>query len=98
MIKAQEFEASLDESDKSVASFDDANKSPLRRAQHILHSNQAAVPLIVLILSVAIFGVLVGGKFFNAFSLPPIIQQVAIVGIVGAAQPPSERASCGGRG
>ena len=44
------------------------------------------MPLIVLILSIAIFGVLVGGKFFNAFSLTLIIQQVAIVGIVGAAQ------------
>ena len=86
MVKAQEFEAKLDQSDKAVASFDDAQKSALKRAQHVLHSNQAAVPLIVLILSVAIFGVLVGGKFFNAFSLTLIIQQVAIVGIVGAAQ------------
>jgi fructose transport system permease protein len=33
-----------------------------------------------------VFGLLVGGKFFNAFSLTLIIQQVAIVGIVGAAQ------------
>jgi fructose transport system permease protein len=37
-------------------------------------------------LSVAIFGILVGGKFFNAYSLTLIIQQIAIVGIVGAAQ------------
>jgi hypothetical protein len=44
------------------------------------------VPLIVLILSVAVFGMLVGGKFFNPFSLTLILQQVAIVGIVGAAQ------------
>ncbi len=35
---------------------------------------------------VAIFGVLLGGKFFSAFSLTLILQQVAIVGIVGAAQ------------
>jgi fructose transport system permease protein len=35
---------------------------------------------------VAVFGILVGGKFFNAFSLTLILQQVAIVGIVGAAQ------------
>ncbi len=86
MAQAQEFEKTLDQSDKAVASFDDAHKSTLKRAQHLLHSNQAAVPLIVLILSVAIFGVLVGGKFFNAFSLTLIIQQVAITGIVGAAQ------------
>jgi fructose transport system permease protein len=86
MVKAQEFEKTLDQSDTAVVSFDDAHKSVLKRAQHVLHANQAAVPLIVLILSVAIFGVLVGGKFFNAFSLTLIIQQVAIVGIVGAAQ------------
>ena len=85
MAKAQEFETLLDQSDATVASFDD-RKSFINRVQHALHSNQAAVPLIVLILSVAIFGVLVGGKFFNAFSLTLIIQQVAIVGIVGAAQ------------
>lgn len=86
MAKAQEFEKVLDGSDRSVAAFGGSQKSLLRRVQHILHSNQAAVPLIVLILSIAIFGVLVGGKFFNAFSLTLIIQQVAIVGIVGAAQ------------
>ena len=86
MAQAQEFEKVLDKSDASVASFDDSHKSFLKKAQHVLHGNQAAVPLIVLILSVAIFGVLVGGKFFNAFTLTLIIQQVAIVGIVGAAQ------------
>ncbi len=86
MAQAQEFEKALDQSDASVVSFDDPHKSFLKNAQHMLHSNQAAVPLIVLIISIAIFGVLVGGKFFNAFSLTLIIQQVAIVGIVGAAQ------------
>jgi fructose transport system permease protein len=86
MAQAQEFEKTLNQSDRTVVSFDDAHKSPLKRAQHILHSNQAAVPLIVLILSIGVFGVLVGGKFFNAFSLTLIIQQVAITGIVGAAQ------------
>ena len=86
MAKAQDFEKNLDQGDMSVASFESHIKSPFEKAQHFLHSNQAAVPLIVLILSVAIFGVLVGGKFFNAFSLTLIIQQVAITGIVGAAQ------------
>ena len=86
MAAAQEFEKVLDQSDSSVASFDESHKTLLSKIQHVLHSNQAAVPLIVLIFSVLIFGVLVGGKFFNAFSLTLIIQQVAIVGIVGAAQ------------
>ena len=86
MAKAQEFEKDLGQSDTSVASFESHVKTPFEKAQHFLHSNQAAVPLIVLILSIAIFGVLVGGKFFNAFSLTLILQQVAIIGIVGAAQ------------
>ena len=85
MAKAQEFEKALDESDRSVASFEHA-RSPIEKIQHFLHSNQAAVPLIVLVMSVAIFGMLVGTKFFNPFSLTLILQQVAIVGIVGAAQ------------
>ncbi len=85
MAGAQEFEKTLDQSDKSVVHFEE-DQTLLRRIQHLLHANQAAVPLIVLVMSVAIFGILVGGKFFNAFSLTLIIQQVAIVGIVGAAQ------------
>jgi fructose transport system permease protein len=44
------------------------------------------VPLIVLILSVAVFGAILGSKFFSPFSLSLILQQVAIVGIVGAGQ------------
>lgn len=85
MATAQEFEKVLDKSDKSVASFEEQD-SALKRFQHFLHSSPAAVPLIVLILSVLAFGVLVGGKFFNAYSLTLIVQQIAIVGIVGAAQ------------
>lgn len=85
MAGAQEFEKALDQSDSSVAAFD-GHESFLKRAQHVLHSNQAAVPLLVLLMSVVAFGILVGGKFFNAYSLTLIIQQIAIVGIVGAAQ------------
>lgn len=84
--RPQEFERVLSGSDASVASFDAQKRSPLEQAQHFLHKNPAAVPLIVLILSIAGFGILVGGKFFSAFSMTLILQQVAVVGIVGAAQ------------
>ncbi len=40
----------------------------------------------MLVLSIAVFGLILGGKFFSAFTLTLILQQVAIVGIVGAAQ------------
>jgi fructose transport system permease protein len=86
MSAAQEFEKVLDQSDKTVVSFDAGHRHPLQRVQHFLHGNPAMVPLIVLVLSIAAFGIVLGGKFFSAFTLTLILQQVAITGIVGAAQ------------
>ncbi len=86
MSTAQEFEKVLDRSDKTVVSFDAGHRHPLQRVQHFLHGNPAMVPLIVLVLSIAAFGIVLGGKFFSAFTLTLILQQVAITGIVGAAQ------------
>ncbi|MBB4053823.1 fructose transport system permease protein [Devosia subaequoris] len=70
---------------EAIASFEHQHTA-LSRIQHALHSNPALVPLIVLVLSVAVFGALLGTKFFSTFALTLILQQVAIVGIVGAAQ------------
>ena len=84
--RPQEFEKVLAGSDTSIASFDSHSKTPVERVQHFLHGNPAAVPLIVLVLSGLAFGIILGGKFFSAFTLTLILQQVAIVGIVGAAQ------------
>lgn len=83
---SQEFEKVLTGSSTQVASFDTHDKTPIQKFQHFLHSSPAAVPLIVLVLSVAVFGAILGGKFFSAFTMTLILQQVAIVGIVGAAQ------------
>jgi fructose transport system permease protein len=80
------YEKVLKESSTDVASFDTDDKSFLQRFRHFLHSSPSAVSLIVLVLSLVIFGVLLGTKFFSAFSLTLILQQVAITGIVGAAQ------------
>jgi fructose transport system permease protein len=82
---AQEFEKVLDKSDTSVASFD-TDQSGIRRFQHYLHAHPAAVPFLVLIASIIIFGALIGGKFFSSYTLTLILQQIAIVGILGAAQ------------
>ena len=71
---------------ETVATFDHQPVGLLSRLQHALHSTPSLVPLIVLVLSVAIFGALLGSKFFSSFALTLILQQVAIVGIVGAAQ------------
>ncbi len=87
----QDFENSLDESAEEVASFDEYKRGPGDWIQTTLHQNPSLVPLIVLVVSIAVFGFNtigfdIGEKFFRPFSLSLILQQVAIVGIVGAAQ------------
>jgi len=84
--RPQEFEKVLSGSDTSVASFDTHTRSTVEKIQHFLHSNPAAVPLIVLVASLAAFGLIIGTKFFSAFSMTLILQQVAITGVIGAAQ------------
>ncbi len=80
------FEAVLKDSDTQVASFQRETHGILDRIQHFLHGNPTMVPVIVLILSVAAFGLIAGGKFFSAFNLSLIMQQVSIIGILAAAQ------------
>ncbi|RUV72748.1 MAG: ABC transporter permease [Mesorhizobium sp.] len=86
MAQVQEFEKALSNSDASVAAFDEHGTSIVKRIQHFLHSTPAAVPLIVLVLSIAVFGITIGGRFFSSYTLTLILQQIAIVGILGAAQ------------
>lgn len=69
-----------------IASFEDHRRGPLDRAQHILHGNPTLVPLIVLVVSVIAFGIFTGETFFSAFNLSLIMQQVAVIGILAAAQ------------
>jgi fructose transport system permease protein len=86
MAEAQEFEKVLSGSDTSVAAFEDHGASFVTRIQHFLHSTPAAVPLIVLLLAIVIFGLSIGGRFFSSYTLTLILQQIAVVGILGAAQ------------
>ena len=83
--KAQ-FDEILAEAPEEVADFSPSQTSLVNIVQHRLHETPSLVPLIVLLLSIAAFGVLLGSKFFSPFALTLILQQVAIVGIVGAAQ------------
>lgn len=57
-----------------------------KRVRYFLHRHSGVVPLFVLLCSLAGFGIALGGKFFSPFALTLVLQQVAIVGIVGAAQ------------
>ncbi len=84
--RRQEYEDSLDKSDKKVAAFTRKRKGPMDRVQHVLHGNPTLVPIIVLVASILIFGLIAGGRFFSAFNLSLILQQVSIIGILAAAQ------------
>ena len=83
---SQEFEKVLAHSTTEVASFDTHDKTAVQKIQHFLHSTPAAIPFIVLVAAIIIFGVAIGGKFFSSYTLTLILQQIAIVGILGAAQ------------
>ena len=85
MTQPQEFEKVLSGSAAGVAQFEEP-KSGLRRLQHFLHSNPAMVPLIVLVALIVFFGIARGPKFFSTYTLTLIMQQVAVVGILAAAQ------------
>lgn len=85
MSQPQEFEKVLTGSASSVAHFEE-DRSPLQKLQHMLHSNPAMVPLIVLVALVIFFGIAKGEKFFSSYTLTLIMQQVAVVGILAAAQ------------
>jgi fructose transport system permease protein len=54
--------------------------------RHALHANPALTPFVVLLLVTCVFGVLLGNSFLSPFALSLLLQQVAVVGVVGAAQ------------
>ena len=80
------FKNEIGSKDQDHHTFDLGNQSTLKKIQHFLHGNPTIVPVIILILSVIAFGFIAGGKFFSAFNLSLIVQQVTIVGILAAAQ------------
>ncbi|MEZ5931913.1 MAG: ABC transporter permease [Alphaproteobacteria bacterium] len=81
-----DYESVLKDSDATVAAFEREPRGFVDRVQHFLHGNPTMVPVIVLVLSVIAFGLIAGGKFFSAFNLSLIMQQVSIIGILAAAQ------------
>jgi fructose transport system permease protein len=81
-----DYESVLKDSDVTVAAFERRHHSFVDRLQHFLHGNPTMVPVIVLLLSIVAFGLVAGGKFFSAFNLSLIMQQVSIIGILAAAQ------------
>lgn len=78
------FEEGLKGASDTVAEFHE-EKGPIRRLQHWLHQTPSAVPMIVLVAAVAVFALL-SPNFFKAATISTILQQIAIVGIIGCAQ------------
>lgn len=78
------FEEGLKGASETVAEFDERD-SGLRRVQHWLHQTPSAVPMIVLVAAVIVFALL-SPNFFKAATISTILQQIAIVGIIGCAQ------------
>ena len=68
-----------------IASFEHINRGPVAALQRFLHGYPTMVPFIVLIFSTLVFG-MIAPNFFTAFNLSLVMQQVAIVGTLAAAQ------------
>jgi fructose transport system permease protein len=84
--KTDDFEAVVSGASTDIASFDVRHKGFVGRFHEVLHSTPAIVPLIVLVTATAVFGLVLGGRFFSPFALTLILQQVQIVGVLAAAQ------------
>lgn len=80
-----DFEAKLNEADKSVASFENDELTLLFRVRSFLRSNPTAIPAIILLVSVLIFG-LIAKNFMTASTLSLVLKQVTVTGIVAIAQ------------
>jgi fructose transport system permease protein len=63
-----------------------AGATRMWRLQFVLRSHPSMTPAAVLALSIAVFGFLVGERFFAPFNLSLILQQVTVIGCVGVAQ------------
>lgn len=81
---ATTFEEGLKGASETVAEFHEETNI-LKKLQHWLHQTPSAVPMIVLVVSVIVFAVL-SQNFFKATTMSTILQQIAIVGILGVAQ------------
>jgi fructose transport system permease protein len=64
----------------------EAGATRMWRLQFLLRSHPSMTPAAVLALSIAVFGFLVGERFFAPFNLSLILQQVTVIGCVGVAQ------------
>ena len=84
--QGQDFEQTLNQSDSSVARFEDTNRSFMKKLQRFLHGNPTIVPVVILILGISMFTVVTDGRFLSLYNMNVILQRVSIVGTLAAAQ------------
>jgi len=82
----QAHEAVLSEVSESVTQIGAKPATFVGKLQYFLHGNPTIIPIIVLLVSLLAFGVLAGDRFFSAFNMSLILQQVSIIGILASAQ------------
>ncbi len=80
------YEHALPDNKDGPASFEEHDRSFINHIQHFFHRNPTMVPVIVLAMSIVVFGLVAGTKFFHPFNLSLIMQQVSIIGILAAGQ------------
>jgi fructose transport system permease protein len=95
-----DFETSLTSAPAAVASFEEQQAGTMRRLQNFLHQFPTTIPFLVLVIGIAAFTIplprlldgelqfaaLAGTRFFSAFNLSLILQQVTIIAVLGTAQ------------
>lgn len=80
-----DFEAKLDQADKTVASFARDDRSPIARARAFLRNNPTMVPALVLLIAILAFGA-IADRFMTPGVLSTIMQQVTVTGFIALAQ------------
>ena len=58
----------------------------MSKAKNYIQDFPVSIPFFIILSSILVVGLLIGDRFFSAFALTLILQQVAIVGIIGVAQ------------
>ena len=59
---------------------------PLRRLRQLVQAFPTIVSVAVLVVSVVVFGLLVGSRFFTPYNLSLVLQQVTVISVLGVAQ------------
>ena len=80
------YEDSAHGADSRQAEFEQPKRSALGQIQHVLHNNPAIVPVLIFVVSLAVFAAFTDGRNVSGLAIKITLEQVSIVGILAAAQ------------